>query len=384
VVVRGSSHPPTTTGLPVAEEGFPMSSLTLPTRTGRSGVGVASADRRLLVPWSIVLPIAVVLAYADGFWVTSLRGAVGAIERAQHPFGSWLLQSTLMVPLFTLAVLGALTLSCRMFGPTQRTVRARVASGLLIVAAGTAVALAELSANAAYDYHLQGGQAQFMDNMAGGHCNAACVASTNASDLTVQLRGLALGGRLLIVTNLVLVAWLIALRGGRLRAARIAGGEQPATRTDTLRLLLAAALGGTAVVHGTAASESFADWPVATVFFLLLSGAGVVVAARLLLRPTAIDLYAAVALAVGPLALWAESRTIGLPFGPRAGRAMGIGLTDSAAVVLEVGILLIAGLLFRARSQGARPASRLSHVRWLGVFAVVSATVIGVAGSVQL
>ena len=45
---------------------------------------------RPAVPWATVLPLAVLMAYADGFWLTSLRGAVGAIERTQEPFATWL------------------------------------------------------------------------------------------------------------------------------------------------------------------------------------------------------------------------------------------------------------------------------------------------------
>ena len=37
------------------------------------------------VPWRTVLPLAVVLAFADGFWIISLRGAVGALERTESP-----------------------------------------------------------------------------------------------------------------------------------------------------------------------------------------------------------------------------------------------------------------------------------------------------------
>ena len=46
----------------------------------------SEARPRTSVPWATVLTLAVVLAYADGFWMTSLRGAVGAIERTQGPF----------------------------------------------------------------------------------------------------------------------------------------------------------------------------------------------------------------------------------------------------------------------------------------------------------
>ncbi len=75
------------------------------------------------VPWLTVLPLAVVLAFADVFWVGSLRGAVGAIERTQSPFTSWLRESALSVPLFVLAVLGALTLALHRFGPSAHRPR---------------------------------------------------------------------------------------------------------------------------------------------------------------------------------------------------------------------------------------------------------------------
>ena len=83
------------------------------------------------------------MAYADGFWMISLRGAVGAIERTEEPFASWLRESTLVLPVFVFAVLGALTLALRWFGPVLRK-SSTVLTALLIVAAGTAVGIAQL------------------------------------------------------------------------------------------------------------------------------------------------------------------------------------------------------------------------------------------------
>jgi len=40
-----------------------------------------------------------------------------AIERTQGPFASWVRESTLNVPLFAFAVLAALTMALRRFGP---------------------------------------------------------------------------------------------------------------------------------------------------------------------------------------------------------------------------------------------------------------------------
>ena len=39
----------------------------------------ALPDSRRGVPWKTVVTLAAVLAYADGYWLVSLRGAIGAI-----------------------------------------------------------------------------------------------------------------------------------------------------------------------------------------------------------------------------------------------------------------------------------------------------------------
>ncbi len=124
-----------------------------------------ASQARLSVPWLTVVILAAVLSYADGFWMTSMRGAVGAIERTQEPFASWWRQSTLLLPLFAFAVLGALTLAKRWFGPVLRTPRAVVLTGLLIVAAGTLAAIAAMAASAVYDYQLQSSQMEMMNTM---------------------------------------------------------------------------------------------------------------------------------------------------------------------------------------------------------------------------
>jgi hypothetical protein len=91
--------------------------------------------RLSIIPWLTVLPLAVVMAYADGFWIISLRGAAGAIERTGQPFATWLRESTLTLPIFVIAVLGALTLAARWFGPVLRNPKTVMAAALMVVAA---------------------------------------------------------------------------------------------------------------------------------------------------------------------------------------------------------------------------------------------------------
>ena len=59
------------------------------------------------VSWWTVGLFAVVLTAADGFWATSLRGAVGYIEATQQPFPDWLRYLAVMLPIFAAAVFGA-------------------------------------------------------------------------------------------------------------------------------------------------------------------------------------------------------------------------------------------------------------------------------------
>jgi len=208
----------------------------------------------LAVPWFTVVTLAVVMAYAAGFWLISLRGDIGAIERTQGPFADWLRESTLALPLFVFAVLGALTLALRWFGPVLRKPRTVVATALLVVAAGTLMGIAEMAASSAYDYQLQSKQLQFMHSVHHTSAPASVLAAQQQATIGLHVRGVALASVLLLVTNLVLVGWVVAFRGGRLdvsttrhasalpAAATSAADTEHSSRIDGLRLLLAAGM----------------------------------------------------------------------------------------------------------------------------------------------
>ena len=181
------------------------------------------------VPWLTVMPLAIVLAYADGFWVISLRGAAGSIERTQEPFVTWLRESTLALPVFVLAVLGALTLAARCFGPVRGKNKTVVATVLLIVAAGTLVGIGALAISSGYDYRLQSSQVPVMDSMPsagmddsmpsmdpGSMGSIGSTPQPNHGSLALQARAVGLGSGIVLLTNLALVSWVVAIRGGRL------------------------------------------------------------------------------------------------------------------------------------------------------------------------
>ena len=179
------------------------------------------------VPWVAVAVLAVGMSFADGFWIVSLREAAGAAIRTGRPFASWLVDSTVVLPLFVLAVLAAYAVAHRRYGP--RPVRARkvVATSLLIAVAGSAAALVVAVSSAGYDYYLQAGDA---DTVAATHKHVGAVSPTDPTctgscavdqaTLEVHGRGLAYLVPVLLVTNVVLVGWVVALRGGRLDARR--------------------------------------------------------------------------------------------------------------------------------------------------------------------
>lgn len=168
------------------------------------------------MPWWTVVPLAAVLAYADGFWMISLRGAVG--ERTDAPFETWLRESTLSIPIFVVAVLGALILALRLFGPAPRG-QAYAATALLTVAAGTLAGIVEIAASSVYDYHLQSVMLQAWSP----HVDCAtdnCLQELDHASLLVQVHSVGYAGVILLVTNLVLVGWVLAFKGGRLDVTR--------------------------------------------------------------------------------------------------------------------------------------------------------------------
>lgn len=335
---------------------------------------------RTAIPWSTVLPLAVVLSFADGFWMTSFRAATGAIERTQEPFAAWLRESTLALPVFVFAVLGALVLALRLFGRAGTPPRALV-STLMVVAGATVAGIGELVVSSAYDYHLQSAGMAMMDSMQGAGVVSSLAQQQQAS-LVLQLQSVGYGSVALLATNLVLVAWIVALRGGRVKLSvpRARPAPNP-TRPQVLAVLLGTALAASAVIHAAVIGEHLSEWPAAGVFFIALAAAELG-AAALLVRsgPRPAILLGAAAVSLGPVVLWAYSRTLGIPFGPGAGDPEPVGLADLAAFTLETTALLLALTLLTNTTWLRRPPVP-AHIRSLLLTALIAVTTIGLAGS---
>ena len=340
---------------------------------------------RVAVPWLTVLPLAVVLAYADGFWLMSLREAIGAAGRTPDPFTSWWRESTVLLPVFVFAVLAAVTLALRWFGPVLRNRRAVVLTVLLIAAAGTLAGLAATVASSAYDYHLQVAQLPKMNAMR-GVCGPGCLDAQERLTLAVHVRGVVYISRWLLLTNLVLVAWIVAMMGGRLRTS--AHREQPTdspdqrttsgSRAADLRLVLAAGLVGSAAIHAAVVPEHLTEWSAAGLFFVGLTAAELAVAGLLLAGPPRRSvLVSAAVVSIGPLLIWLASRTAGLPFGPEPGVPEAIGLPDTLACALEIVTLGAAAALLRGGGRSASRPPLTPHVKALVMLALIAVTAIG-------
>jgi hypothetical protein len=344
---------------------------------------------RPTVPWLTVLPLAALMAYADGFWMLTLRGAVGAIERTQEPFSGWWRESTLALPLYVLAVLGALMLATRWFGPVLQSLRAVSVTALLVALAGTFLGIAEIIGSSIYDYHLESDQLALMDSMR-GICVASCLDQAQQSALAAFVRALLYTSGFILITNLVLIGWVVAVRGGRLTVTSTGRRFGPAvhtkplagSRSDDLRLLLVAGLVASAAIHAAVIPEHLTEWPIAGGFFALLTATEIAVAATLLApRPRRVSLLTVVAVSTGPLLLWLYTRTTGLPVGPASGLPEPVGLPDLVCCVLEIVTLSAAVILLRRESRWLRGGPAASApVRAITFVAIVAATAIGLAG----
>lgn len=189
---------------------------------------VPSRERPDVSRASVAL-LTIVIAVVDGFWVTSLHGAVGDVASGQDQFHRWMRDSTMMLPSLALSMLAALSLSRRLTRwRGHATVRLATAA-VLIIAISTAVSIAEVSISAAADYTAQANELEHVHSI---HTTTVAAAGLSANEnnptsrialdaarhltLKAHIRGVERASVILLLTNVVLVLWVLALRGGRL------------------------------------------------------------------------------------------------------------------------------------------------------------------------
>jgi hypothetical protein len=250
-----------------------------------------------------------------------------------------------------------------------------------VTAAGAVIGSVFLAASTAWDLSLERKQVVHMASMR--NCSGHCLDYLQHSTTVMQLKAVGYGSLFMVLSDLVLLALLVAFRGGRLPLARsvVAKADEVSRgRSQQVVALLGATLIASAVVHAAVIPEHLEEWPLAGEFFWLLVMAETVVGVLVLKSRTTGPVRVAAWMSMLTILLWVFSRTQGLPIGPEPWEAEPVGVADLAATSLELASLGLALALMWGPSWLRRPASP-SHVRALGLASVVAVTAIGVAGS---
>ena len=351
----------------------------LPTPAVSAQPTAPELDTRVSVPWSQVLPLAVLLAFGNGFWIIVLRGAVGAIERTSDPFSSWLRESALLVPVYVVAVLVAFVVALRWLGRRSLGLGGTALVIAAVAVSGTIAGVLLQAGSSVLDYRLQ---AAALNHMSIAHpgCDPSCLAARKDATSALLIESVGVGALLMLLTGLVLVGLLVAFRGGRVV---LAGSRAPRELAlPPLRVFLAAALVGAAAIHAAVIPEHLREWWAAGVFFIVLTAVELLAAVVLLSRRRWLQvpsLLVTVAVSIGPLLVWWVSRTSGLPFGPESGEAEAVGVADVMACLLELVAFAVALGLVLARDP--EPARWTPYRTAIALASIVALTAIGLGGS---
>src|SRR3954453_17670251 len=106
--------------------------------------------------------------------------------------------------------------------------------------------------------------------------------------------------------------------------------------TAVARAAAVVTLLGAAVIHASVVDEHASVWIAEAVFFAVLGTAEGSLAAAIAARPSQRVYGAPLGLSGATVALWAVSRTVGVPVGPQAWRPEAVGQADVIATLLEV------------------------------------------------
>ncbi|GAB4006117.1 hypothetical protein [Nocardioides ultimimeridianus] len=125
-----------------------------------------------------------------------------------------------------------------------------------------------------------------------------------------------------------------------LALASVIRRPRPAYAADVdlvTRAAVAGTLIGSAIVHGTVAGEHFGEWVPAGLFFVVLQVVELGLALLAVYAWTRPAALAVVVTGLGTVAIWAVSRTVGMPIGPADFRVPEeVGVPDVACLVLEL------------------------------------------------
>jgi hypothetical protein len=135
--------------------------------------------------------------------------------------------------------------------------------------------------------------------------------------------------------------------------------DAPATAGDAVLVLTAALVFVGALIHVGAAVDHYREFPLYTLVFSLLAAGQIAWAALLLRAPSRRVLLAGCGFELAIVALWALSRTAGVPIAPAAWVPEKIGVADLAETVGEcVAVIAMLSVAYSSRLSLARAATR--------------------------
>jgi hypothetical protein len=176
----------------------------------------------------------------------------------------------------------------------------------------------------------------------------------------------------------------------RRMSSPVLAGEKVRTGPPTARPYLLGGLAalsiGAAAIHFAVVFEHFAEYTLYGVFFLVISWAQVIWPAVLLWRPSRPSrpwLWLGVAGNAIVIAVYAASRTVGLPFGPDLHEAESVGALDVVSCVLEFALIAGSAALLWRPAIADRPVARRGALASAAALVAVPATVIAVTTAVM-
>jgi hypothetical protein len=157
------------------------------------------------------------------------------------------------------------------------------------------------------------------------------------------------------------------------RPSAPASAPAAASRSLTGLLVAGAAIlsAASGLIHIAAVPEHWANYRIAAWFFIGLGTFQVTWAALVLGRPGRLLSEAGAAVALGTIAVWAVSRTSGLPFGPFAGIAERAGRADVISTLFEEALVIV--LILLAYGVGERRRQGRSGYR-AGIAGILAVT----------
>jgi hypothetical protein len=147
-------------------------------------------------------------------------------------------------------------------------------------------------------------------------------------------------------------------------------------------LVAAACLLGDEVIHTVVIAPHFREWWATGTFFLVVSVVEGALAAALIVAPSRRLARAVVGVSLGTIAVWAWSRTVGVPVGPYGGTSESVGKPDVVATSFELATAIALLPLARRPRAGARPSVAAVRGRPITIIAIIALlTAYGSAGA---